>query len=193
MALLTASTVKAWCPQASGNEDLIIEAIAMAQGLADDYTGRSLESGSRDEYYDTVDNQDVLFLTNWPVTAVTTVSDDAQATTPSTVAAADYNLDSVRGRLQYEDNFWTVGHRAVRVQYTAGYSTTTLPNGLKRALLDLVAWLIDSRGNAGVQSESVDGVSVTNEDFGGGQFAESAPFPRRIANQLDTYRRVVFG
>ena len=81
----------------------------------------------------------------------------------------------------------------MRVQYTAGYSTTTLPSGLKRALLDLVAWLIDSRGNAGVQSESVDGVSVTNEDFGSGQFSGSAPFPRRIASQLDAYRRVVFG
>lgn len=189
MAILQASDVTAWVPQAANEPSLILAAIARAEGLAAEFLGfgtgsggYTLESAARDEYLDVLDEQDTVTLAAFPVTAVTSVQTSANSTSPSTLTSTSYTLDSARGHIQRTTGYWTAGKQNVRVQYTAGYTNATAPDGLKFALTQLVAWVIEHRGNVGVTQDSIDGVSMTYEEMDG-------PVPMSVANLLRPYGR----
>lgn len=186
MSILTWTDVDLWVPQARGRDEIWNAAIAQAEGLADAYCQRSLESGARDEYYDIGIGQTQLVLRNAPVTAISAISEDAQGTTPTTLLTADYVRDDSAGILTRVGAGWSSGVGAVRVQYTAGYTSATAPVGLKRALTQLVAWVIEMAGNVGVRYEGGDGLNVGYEEMDG-------PVPVSVGSMLKAYRRTVFG
>lgn len=186
MSLLTAAEVMTWVPQAANNEQLVAEAIDRAEAIAGDYCGRTLGSTDHDEYYTIGTDQQVIVLRHAPITAVTQVDEDARDDSPTTLTSSQYYYDADAGLLIRDDAYWTAGIEAVRVQYTAGYTSSTVPEGLKQALLQLVAWLMEMRGNVGVTQESIDGYNVTYAAMHG-------PVPKDIAAMLNPYRRVVAG
>ncbi len=188
MALITAADVDWWAPQATAaGSGVVAEAIRRAQGLADDYCHRPLELAAFSLYLDVPDYIQTLALGRWPLvvdaTHTLTVTADPDSTAPTTVDATDYAADTVAGRLISLEGYWNSGLRALKVEGYAGYTSTTAPAGLKTALVKLVAWLISSRGGGGVQSESVDGYSVTLEPMVGNM-------PQSIAALFDPYKRV---
>lgn len=187
MPLLSASYVRLWVPQAAGHEDLIPDAIAEAVGLANQFCGREFESAAHDEYLDVIDeDQARVIVRHTPITAVTTVYDDAQSTSPTTVDATDYTYDPDTGVFEYEDSEWTVGLRSVRIVYTAGYTTLTLPPELRLVLRQIVAWIIGSRGDVGVTQTSADGMSQTKEE-------QPGILPASLCAALSPWRRPCFG
>jgi hypothetical protein len=170
MSLLTLVQVQDWVPQAAGEESLIADAIEMAEALADAYCDRGLAAGARTETYDIGDGQGVVALRNYPIdtTATFTVKTGADTDTPTTLTSSDYELDATHGLLLAADGgTFPAGARSLEVTYTAGYTSATLPAGLRRALLQLVAWVLESRGNVGTRQESVDGHQWTSEDMDG--------------------------
>lgn len=187
MPLLTASYIRSWVPQAAGHEDLIPDAIAEAVGLANQFCGREFESASHDEYLDVIDDDQArVIVTHTPITAVTAVYDDAQATSPTLVDATDYTYDPNTGVFEYDDSEWTVGLRTVRIQYTAGYTTLTIPSELRLVLRQVVAWVIGSRGDVGVSQTSADGMSQTLD-------GQAGILPDRLCAALSPWRRPCFG
>ena len=181
--LLSHEDVIAWVPQATGSEDLIEEAVATATGLAEEWLGRDLASASHDEYITVGELVSVLHLRNWPVTTLTSIQEEAKSTSPTTLTSDSYEIDEERGRLDRDGSYWSQGFEAVRVQYTAGYTAATLPASLKRALLQLVAWVISTRGNVGVKSEGIDGTTLQYEEMDG-------PVPASIGRSLALYARM---
>lgn len=165
MALLTTAEVADYLPQAAGQTDaFILDFIARAQGVADRLCNRVLESATYDERYD--GGTKVIVLKQAPATAVTSVQTDAHTTTPTTlVADSDYYTDLDNGRVYAFGDAWAYQPASLRVQYTAGYTAGTLPDGLRQALLDLVGWLIDTRGDRGTSDTSIDGESQTRRSL----------------------------
>lgn len=186
MALINEVDVYNWVPQNQGKEHVVSEAIAQAQSIADEYCGHALESALHDECHDVEVWQRHIVLRHTPVTAVAAVYEDAQAASPRPLDSDDYTLDASAGVLTRRGSKWHPGTQAVRVQFTAGYGTGTCPQALKRALLQLVAWLLEFSGNVGVSQESVDGYRVVSEAMDG-------PVPESIGRMLQPYRRSVYG
>jgi hypothetical protein len=182
MALLTLQEVQEWLPQASGNERLLQQAIDRAEARAARFCNRkgTFDSAARDHYFTVPQGVRVIQLPSYPVTAVTTVTENAQETTTSEVASTGYILDADAGLLYRDGTSWATGFEQVRVQYTAGYSASTLPDDLRDAMLDLVGWLLDRRGDRGVKQDSVDGASETRE-------AMIRGVPESIASSLQDY------
>lgn len=181
MSLLTVKQVQDWVPQASGEEALIADAITMAEGLADQACSRTLEAASVTEYFDVGEYQSSVVLGRYPVVSVTSVVEDASDTSPTTLTSSDYILDTPSGILRRDGASWPVGARSVAVTYTGGYTTATLPAGLRRALLQLVAWVFEDRGNVGAVNDQTDGHSVTFDEMDG-------PVPKRIAQALAPWK-----
>lgn len=189
MNLLTTAQVQAWVPQASGEEGLLADAIEMAEALADAYCDRGLTASARTETYDIGDGQGVVALRNYPIdtTATFTVKTAADTSSPTTLTTSDYERDADHGLLLAADGgTFPAGARSLEVTYTAGYTTATLPPGLRRALLQLVAWVLESRGNVGTRQESVDGHQWTNEPMDGA-------VPESIGKMLHPWKAVRIG
>ncbi len=184
--LLTNTEVLRLVPQAAGQDAIVGDCIDAVEGLANGFCRRTLTSMAQDEYYDTGTDQGVLQLLNWPVTAVTVVTDDAQAAAPTTLTTAEYIRNNNAGILTRVDAYWTAGTAAVRVQYTAGYTAATCPQMLRQALLRLCSWWFEQRGNVGVSQESSDGWSGTYEDLVDG-------IPASVATMLRQYRKAGLG
>lgn len=189
MSLLTVANVQDWVPQAAGEEGLIEDAIAMAEGLADAYCDRDLASAAHTETYDIGDGQGVVALRNYPIdtTATFTVKTAADTSSPTTLTTSDYERDADHGLLLAADGgTFPAGARSLEVTYTAGYTSATLPAGLRRALLQLVAWVLESRGNVGTRQESVDGHQWTSENMDGA-------VPASIGQALHPWKAVRIG
>lgn len=187
MPLLVSSKALDWVPQASGKEGRLADAIEMAESLAGAYCHRTLASASYTEYHDIGRDQTQVLLRQAPVVGTITfsVGDNGIAPTLQTVDD-DYLLDADAGIVTSLVGSWDEGPRQVKVVYTAGYTSTTIPAALKRALYQLTAWLFETAGNAGAAQESMDGYSVTPHPLVDG-------VPADIAAMLDPYRRVVLG
>jgi len=184
MALLKREAVVLWVPQATGNSALIDDAIRYANRAAGRYCGRpdGFESASHDEYFSCRTGQRAIILHHAPVTSITLVQEWAQEGSATTLASTDYILDGDAGLLYRDGSAWTPGHEQVRVTYVGGYTEDTLEDeeGLRMALLQLVAYRIGFRGNVGNVSASTDGESATREETVNG-------IPRSVASALAPY------
>lgn len=189
MSLLTFAQVQDWVPQAYGAENLQQDAIEMAEALADEYCGRTLASTAHTETHDIGDGQGIVALRNYPIdtTAAFTVKTAADTSSPTTLTTSDYERDADHGLLLAADGgTFPAGARSLEVTYTAGYTSATLPAGLRRVLLQLVAWVLETRGNVGTKQESVDGHQWTSEDMDGA-------VPASIGQALQPWKAVRIG
>lgn len=188
MALLTTDTAVSRVPQAaSADFGILADVIEDAQGLADGACKHALESADYTEYHDIGWGQVVVALRQSPVTGTPVVQTDANTTAPTTLTAdTDYTLDTASGILSSLAGDFPAGPRNLKVTYTAGYTEATLPAGLRRVLLQIVGWILESAGNAGAQSEGQDGYSVTYEALRDG-------LPESLWNSLQPWRTVVLG
>ncbi|NMC35300.1 MAG: hypothetical protein GYA36_23010 [Veillonellaceae bacterium] len=185
MALLTPQEVAAWVPQATEREGLLLDAVSMAVGLADEFCGRHLELTDYDVVMDVAPGLVSLLMPEYPLVVdddhALTITDDPDGAA-TVLDASWYVAVAGAGMIKRVDGgTWPAGYRSLRVQYSAGYTSLTLPAGLRRTLLQLVAWVLESAGNVGAQSESHDGYSVTYEQTTNG-------LPQSIANALRPYK-----
>lgn len=192
MALLLPADCEFWVPQATGVSDRdLTAAIARVQALADTYTGRTLELTAFTAYLDIASFTRQIAVGQWPLvvdlTHALTVTENPDDTSPTVWPSTDYVVDASAGCLTCADgDYWPTGVRVISVAGYAGYTTTTLPEDLKDTLLEIVAWRLANRGGAGVQSESVDGYSMTLEPIVRG-------LPQSLARRLDPHRRLTLG
>ena len=188
MALLTVATVISRVPQASSADPTILsDVISEAQSLADGACGRTLETTAYTEYHDIGSEQETVCLRQSPITGTPVVYSDANTTAPTTlVADTDYVLDTTAGILTTLGDSFPSGPRNLKVTYTAGYTSVTLPAGLRRVLLQVVGWILESAGNSGATSEAQDGYNVNYETIRAG-------LPDSLWNALQPWRKVVLG
>lgn len=103
---------------------------------------------------------DTMQLQHWPVTAVSYIY-DADGNDYGYTKITDYFIrdiddsdsDAIRrytGKLIKRTGYWDEGF--YRVSYTAGYSSSNFPEGIRSALAIIGAWLYTRGGNIGVLS-----------------------------------------
>ena len=187
--------------------------IADAQALIEATVGRTLESTSRSETFD--GGRVALILKFWPVTSVTTVTEDG------TVLVADDDYKLVRDRVLirvssgYQTYWRTAKAQAITVDYDGGYLAghdemhdmaledlgSLCAEVVARAFRKGAANAAIPAGSAGaIQSVSIEGSdSVTyatgsGESFaGGGLTAFVYLEEHERAHLLDRYHKISFG
>jgi hypothetical protein len=166
-ALVTAEEVEGYCQIQSPEHDVVVELLingvsqqfstyAGRAFISTVYTALALDGNGKSDFY----------LPNWPITTLTSVTEDSVLLTLNT----DFYVDMTRGLLSkgkynwpwydYQAK-WTTKQQAVVVTYTAGYTLALLPADLKLAALKEIArqyQIFITKGN-GVASSSVQGSS----------------------------------
>jgi|APGre2960657373_1045057.scaffolds.fasta_scaffold00156_12 hypothetical protein len=179
MALITAAEARGHIPQLTGTAedtllDLWIGRIGAVFAAWCDYppstagAAPTMESTSYTRYIDGPGGRE-LTLDVWPVTAVGSIYDDANWTWAAAdlVASGDYAiLDGSIGLVLLTETAshgsWGTARRALKVTFTAGY--TTIPAALKMAAILAVRNAWNLRAEQGRSNVSGGGVSLGLRD-----------------------------
>ena len=139
MALLTLDDLKVELGLEDASEDRRAQSILTGVLSAlDEGTNRTWEKGARTEYYNARAGQDRIFLKNRPVDSALSFAlyDDPDWQWPAStlIPAADYRVDYEKG-IVYYGAWFSEGKQSVKVIYTAGYSSTTLPSKVRAIIV----------------------------------------------------------
>jgi hypothetical protein len=115
-----------------------------------------------------------LTLDRWPVSSITSVTEDG-----AVLLASEWELDGVLLYRLTDDTRISWYARKVVIVYVAGYALVTdLPRGIERACILAVANMYSARGtDRRIRSETVDGIGSTSwfdADKGGGLLPSEA-------------------
>lgn len=136
------------------SEDTLITAwITAAREAAEHYTGRALAGQTLEMALDEFPayEDDVITLDMPPVATITSVKYTDTAGEEQTISASAYALSlygEARKLAPTFGNYWPSTQDipdAVRIRYVTGY--TTCPKAAKAAILLMVAWLNENRGD----------------------------------------------
>jgi hypothetical protein len=139
--------------------------------------------------------RDILLLPNFPVAndgtiRVYTFDTVTQTVLDTLTEHTDYEVDFTAGALITGQ--WSNGFKNIKVTYSHGYTTATMPWDLKNACLSLVNYLYSNKDKVGMNSERIGGYSYTKETAGQVLFA-GLPIPGDIILMLNAYRRLDYG
>lgn len=167
---------------AFGRYSLVINAVSH---LFNTYTNRKLKARSLTEYYDGNGGSE-LYVDNYPIVSTSTnidirVDTDRSYSTSDKVASTDIIIDSEEGRIRLDDDTFDTGAHSVKIVYTAGYSTGTMPYDLKYAAMEMSRFYLnrEKSNRVGVRSEGAEGGSITYE----------TDMPWSVKQVLELYRR----
>lgn len=194
------------CIDGSNEDGFLNLLLELVEGAVSDYLGCTLASTqyvdeilqykeSRNDYrynpkLDYSDEQLRLYLKNYPVISLDAFTQGGEA-----ISSDDYTLRASEGHLDMYVGYSDYKAR-LRATYTAGYTESTLPAGLKKVILDGVRYMYEGgaaakRGNGQVDSKKIGDFSVSyagNSSVYDGKQMEK--FIAQNAVILDTYRRI---
>ena len=175
--------------------NVIVDSVSQ---LVKNYCGTSIiddYSSAKTEYFDILDAKTTrIMLDEGPIVAVTSVQErESQADSYVTLITEnsdssgkyEYIIDSttdsiIRTTSTGTKNF-RIGHKAVKVVYTAGYSAT--PADLKLAVFDLIKYYLKDERKARMQ---IAGAMVENQVST--SLRNNIGFPDHIKRILDFYK-----
>ena len=152
-------------------------------------------SSAKTEYFDVLDARTTrVMLDEGPIRAVTSVAErESQADTYVTLIKENSNssgkyeyivddlTDSIVRTNENVDKAFPKGRKAVKVVYTAGYSTT--PLDLRLAVVDLVKYYLKDEAKERMQI-----AGATVENASSSSLAGNTGFPDHIKRVLDMYK-----
>lgn len=168
-ALLALADAKVWLDSTGTTEydGLINDCINEMSAVFNTECGRKLKARAYTEYYDG-NGRSSLFLNNYPVTStgVTVTIDETRAfTTDYQVTSTDVIVSTDKGLVRLDGWTFQAGTANVKVEYSAGYSTSDA-FVLTRAAKDYLSWLwarYQKHIPVGVRTEGGEGGSRTYE------------------------------
>lgn len=116
---------------------------------------------SSTEYFD--GNTYNIHLKYYPISAITSIYDDPDRTytdTGDAVSSTDYVIYETEGRLTFDSKL-SEGTHSVRVIYTGGYTTSTLPYEIEQACIEIVGLMYKQQDNLGISGKSFSDGSVS--------------------------------
>lgn len=180
----TLADVRAWLtgiqPSQTTDDVLLTSLIARASAFIDSYIGRGIISA---DYTETLNgnDSDSMFVKNFPITAVSSVTVDLYTYSPSnTPLGFGYTFDS--NRVYLRGGRFCRGSQNVVISYTGGYAQ--VPADIQQAAIELVVFKYKSRNHVGMASHSQDRVVVDH-------FIQSE-VPPEVQCILDRYRRTMY-
>jgi hypothetical protein len=178
--LTTLANAKQWLGVTSSSDDAMLSRlVSAASDYIQTWLGRTIASATYTETRDGTGG-DRLMFSNYPVTAVTSLSVDgisiplaANSQQPGYL----WNATSIRTINGYS---FTRGVQNVTVAYTAGYAAT--PNEIEQAAIELVSLRYKDKDRIGQTSKSIGGESVTftQQDFSDAITATLAQYKKVI-------------
>ena len=146
-------------------------------------------SSAKTEYINVNWATHIVQLTESPVNAITSVEERTgydQSYITLTTGNFDYYLDSATDSLYRTTNGsnyknWAQGPGAVKVVYTAGYSST--PEDLKLAVFDMITYYFKEEHK---ERMTIAGASIQNQ--GSSSLSNNVSFPDHIKRVLDLYK-----
>ena len=195
MALITTAEAKAYIPTLStsstSDDTLLTNLTTRFDRLAASYCGfipqsdgtMSLESGTYVEILNGPGGRE-LYLTAKPVTAIASIYDDPDldyTDSADLIAASDYTLHGLEGLVVLDwnatDGTFSDTYRAIKVTYTAGFTSSTMPPTVKHAACIQVAHWYASRAHIGRTNVSAGGQTAALSTL------ELLPETRQALNQ----------
>jgi hypothetical protein len=172
-----------------GRIDALIDSVSP---LVKTYCGNSIVdyySSNKTETFNISWNTHIVQLTESPVNAIVTVQErEGYSSSYTTLTTGDneYYLDVdtdsiIRTTGGWEYANWPRGPGAVKIVYTAGYSTT--PKDLQLAVADLITYYLKDEYK---ERRSMQGASMTNR--GTSSMSDNVDFPDHIKRVLDLYK-----
>lgn len=186
MAIATTSDYKTYAGISSSTYDTRLGVlITAAQSMMEEYCGRLFDSSSYEDFIDGCGSA-VLIVKNPPIAAITYIRVYAfPGDTNYTTLDSDYytydatsgviKITPSRGARFFRDTFnetigpnfgqwpnFTVGFQNVHVKYDGGYTSGTMPAGLKLALYKIVdALFAQTRADMSLSSETLGSYSYS--------------------------------
>ena len=172
-----------------GRIDALIDSVSL---LVKTYCGNSIVdyySANKTETFNINWNTHIVQLTESPVNTIVTVQErEGYSSSYTTLTTGDneYYLDVdtdsvIRTTGGWEYANWPRGPGAVKIVYTAGYSTT--PKDLQLAVADLITYYLKDEYK---ERRSMQGASITNR--GTSSMSNNVDFPDHIKRVLDLYK-----
>lgn len=174
------------------DDDLVLEGlIASVSSLIQKYIGQEFHSDgikTRTQYFDLDYDAKELYLDNYPINGVVSVTGIDPYYYDSTVhfpvAETLYRVDPDWGVLYRlgQKSWWPQGHGAVAVTYNYGTAPGDLeiPADLKQVAIDMVTYYHKEEWK---ESRSMRGATMSNEPV----YGSSTKFPPHIQRVLDLY------
>ena len=129
-------------------------------------------------------SSNLVQLTESPVNTITSVETrDSVDSSYTTLNAQEYYLDQATDTVYKAKGMWPQGLGAVKITYTAGYSST--PTDLKLALVDLVRYYVK---NEYKDRQTLSGATIENPSSASSR--TSVAFPDHIKRVLDLYKNL---
>lgn len=183
-ALITLADYKLYKKLTKTDSDEELGAIiASVSNLVKTYCGHSFidyYSTPKVEIFNVKQSQHALLLNEWPVNAVSLVEYRDEYTEPyTTLANTEYYVDTSIDTVFLHSGYWPEGFGAVKITYTAGYSST--PEDIKIAALDLVHHYHKEEYK---ERKSIGSASIDN----GLSKLGTSKWPAHIIRVLDLYR-----
>ena len=144
--LLTSAEAKAHVTAIDASDDTYIaDLIKDAREYCEGITGRALAAQTIEAYPETFSY--VMQLPKEPVVAILSVKYTDYDGVETTMSADNYKLDEVSGKLALKvlPSFSPSIAKPIKITYTAGH--TVLPRVIRRAMLVLIAYWYDNRGD----------------------------------------------
>lgn len=133
---------------------VVSDFVSQAEDKIESIARRKFLKQNREEYLDVEKGQKTFFLKYYPViSSSVAINQSAVTSTPdwktlSSGLGNDYLMDSEDksiGRLRFIDNFPTKGKNKIKVDYTYGYSSSSIPSVVKElATLECARKILDS-------------------------------------------------
>jgi hypothetical protein len=172
-----------------GRIDALIDSVSP---LVKTYCGNSIVdyySSNKTETFNINWNTHIVQLTESPVNTIVTVQErEGYSSSYTTLTTGDneYYLDVdtdsiIRTTGGWEYANWPRGPGAVKIVYTAGYSTT--PKDLQLAVADLITYYLKDEYK---ERRSMQGASISNR--GTSSMRDNVDFPDHIKRVLDLYK-----
>lgn len=176
----------------TGFDTLALEEIINAVStFAEGFCKRNFTSQAYTEYHNGHGKRRMR-LNNFPVTAHTSVQsfDPYDNSVISTLTENDeYVMENTEGVI-FKYSGWTKGFKNYLINYTAGYSSTTMPEDLKYAVKEMSKWLYNNRDKAGVASERIGRYAISYSTGKGGKNSiMGLDIPLHIINLLAPYKK----
>ena len=192
--LITAADLKTEVGVAGTGKDSQITGICgRVTQVIEDYCHRVfVTAGAITEYHSLTHSTPDIYLSQWPIIAVTSVGESAvwpRDYSAALVAETDYHAVKPEARLERWNTggrgYWQPGHRTVKVVYTAGYaSAAAVPKAITDVALRLGALLwreIDKQ---------MQGISSASDAMGNVTRFTHARLTPEMKEALNPHRRV---
>ena len=188
MAICTPADIKTYFDDTSMSDTILTSLIATASSQIENYCGRKFESAAFTEFFSGGrGGTGKIFLTNYPVAAspALVLYDDVDRVfgDSSVILSTSYFVDADTGIIVL-DSLLSPGNGNIKVVYTAGYTSGTMPLDLKQAVMEHALRLYKEgvKGDLGqIRKQYADGSVELDRN----------PFYPGVQRTLDIYRNVV--